>query len=125
VIQRHIQESAYHAQVAIDSGRAVVVGVNRFTDQGSPETAAGAQPHDVFRVDPEVERRQVDRVRQLRARRHAAGWRAALAQVRQAARDGTNLVAPIIAAVEARATVGEISDAMREEFGEFREGATA
>ena len=75
-------------------------------------------------IDPDVERQQIERVRAVRASRSADLWRAALAAVTQAAGDGSNLVPPIVAAVEAQATVGEIADAMREVFGEFRETAT-
>src|SRR5262249_19232162 len=98
-IQREIQESAYRAQQAIDSGAAVVVGVNRFADGGN-----GSVP--TFHVDPDVERRQIERVRNVRASRSVSVWTAALERVEQAARDGSNLVPPIIAAVEAQATVG-------------------
>jgi methylmalonyl-CoA mutase N-terminal domain/subunit len=110
-IQRQIQDAAYQAQQAIDSGGAVVVGVNRFT------APAGSIP--VFRVDPEVERQQIERVRAVRASRSDREWRSALADVAAAARDGRNLVPPIIAAVEGRATLGEISDTLRQAFGEY------
>jgi len=115
-IQRQIQESAYKAQVAVDSAETIVVGVNRHVDQST-----GSQP--LFRLDPEGERRQSHRVQSLRASRDAARWQAALDGVTQAARDGSNLVPPIIAAVEAFATVGEIADALRGVFGEFEETA--
>jgi methylmalonyl-CoA mutase N-terminal domain/subunit len=115
-IQRQIQESAYTAQVAIDSAEAIVVGVNRYVDQST-----GSQP--LFRLDPEGERRQTHRVQSLRATRDGAGARAALDEVARAARDGSNLVPPIIAAVESFATVGEIADALRGVFGEFEETA--
>ena len=118
LIQREIQESAYRAQREVDSGEAVVVGVNRFTADAS------AAKIDVFFVDPEVEPRQIERVRALRASRSASDWRAALDAVGQAARDGSNLVPTIVAAVEARATVGEIADTLRGIFGEFKESAT-
>ena len=75
----------------------------------------------MFRVDPEMERRQIERVRALRASRSEQEWRAALAAVEQAARDGSNLVPPIVAAVEARATLGEIADALRRVFGEYQD----
>ena len=75
----------------------------------------------MLQIDPDVERRQVERVRAVRASRDAAAWRAALDGVVAAARGGTNLVPPIVAAVEARATVGEISDALRSVFGEHKE----
>jgi methylmalonyl-CoA mutase N-terminal domain/subunit len=118
LIQREIQEAAYRAQLAVDSGDAVVVGVNRFGDDrdGRPAT-------EVFSIDPEVERRQIERVRALRSSRSAGPWRTAIGAVTSAARDGSNLVPPIIAAVEAKATVGEISDALRAVFGEFEDAA--
>jgi methylmalonyl-CoA mutase N-terminal domain/subunit len=114
LIQREVQDAAYRAQLAIDSGASVVVGVNRFqTDE-----KAGI---DVFQIDPAIEAQQVERVRAVRASRSQAPWQAAVDAVRTAARDGANLMPPILAAVEAHATVGEISDALRAEFGEHRE----
>ena len=115
-IQRQIQESAYRAQQAIDTGAAVVVGVNRFATDERPTV-------EVFALDPDVERRQIERTRALRAGRDQAGWASALAAVTTAASGRDNLVPPIIAAVEAGATVGEIADTMRSVFGEFREVA--
>src|SRR6187551_2535370 len=109
-IQRQIQDAAYKAQVAIDSGQSIVVGVNRYGDQSK-----GSQP--LFRLDPEGERRQCARVGAIRAERDPGRCRAALDSVAGAARDGGNLVPPIIAAVEAMATVGEISDTLRAVFG--------
>jgi methylmalonyl-CoA mutase, N-terminal domain len=117
-IQRAVQESAYRAQVSIESGETVVVGVNRHTN---PQDRA---PVKLFSPDPEVERRQIERVRAVRAGRSATEWETALAAVSRAARDGGNLVPPIVAAVDARATVGEIADTMRDVFGEFREMTT-
>jgi methylmalonyl-CoA mutase, N-terminal domain len=113
-IQRQIQDSAYQAQQAIDSGRAIVVGVNRYTDA----TPAGI---DLFRVDPAVEREQVERVRAVRAGRSDAAWKAAIDAVEKTARDGGNLVPAIVSAVENMATLGEVADAMRRVFGEYRE----
>jgi methylmalonyl-CoA mutase N-terminal domain/subunit len=113
-IQREIQDAAYEAQQAIDSGRQVVVGVNRYATEEAP-------PVDVLRIDPGLEARQIDRVRAVRASRDRTRWRGALDAVRQAARDGGNLVPVIVSAVEAHATVGEIADAMRAEFGEHRD----
>ena len=115
-IQQQIQDSAYQAQQAIDAGDVVVVGVNRFTDDRAATAKAG-----LFRVDPAIERRQVERVRALRAGRSEPEWRAAMARIDRSARDGGNLVPPIIAAVESRATVGEIADAMRAVFGEHQD----
>ena len=115
LIQREIQEAAYRAQIAIDDGTSIVVGVNRFADERA-RPAPG-----IFQVDPDVERSQVARVRALREDRDTSAWTAAIAAVGRAAVDGTNLVPPIVAAVEARATVGEIADALRRVFGEFTE----
>jgi methylmalonyl-CoA mutase N-terminal domain/subunit len=112
-IQREIQDAAYRAQQRIDSGESVVVGVNRYATEPSPI--------DTLQIDPEMEARQIERVRQVRAARDEAAWRAALEAVSVAARGSDNLVPPIIQAVEAHATVGEISDAMRAVFGEHRE----
>ena len=130
-IQREIQESAYRAQVAIDSGQSVVVGVNRFAEgvgslfrflRGQAETEKGSRP--LFSIDPKSSASRSNAC-DISAR---AGTRprsaAASTAVAQAARDGGNLVPPIIAAVEARATVGEISDALRAVFGEYEETAT-
>ena len=115
-IQRQIQESAYRAQQAVDAGASVVVGVNRFTTDDRPSV-------DVFALDPDVERRQIAKVQALRARRDSGAWRAALDAVAVTAGGRDNLVPPIVAAVEAGATVGEIADTMRSVFGEFREVA--
>jgi methylmalonyl-CoA mutase N-terminal domain/subunit len=111
-VQRQIQDAAYRAQQAIDAGEAVVVGVNRYTDAEPPGV-------EVFRVDPAVERQQMERLRAVRASRSETEWRAALRDVEQAARGTHNLVPPIVAAVEKRATLGEISDTLRVVFGEF------
>jgi methylmalonyl-CoA mutase N-terminal domain/subunit len=119
-IQQQIQDAAYRAQQAVDAGDAVVVGVNRFT---SGEASGGqVRPNaDLFHIDPEVERRQVERVRAMRAGRSEREWRSALDAVESAARGTANLVQPIIDAVEKRATLGEIADAMRRVFGEHQD----
>jgi methylmalonyl-CoA mutase N-terminal domain/subunit len=114
LIQREIQESAYRAQQEIDRGERIVVGVNQF---GSAQTSG----IEVLRIDPDIERRQIDRVRRVRASRDSGEWHSALGAVAQAARDGSNLVPPIVRAVEARATIGEISDTLRGVFGEHKE----
>jgi methylmalonyl-CoA mutase N-terminal domain/subunit len=116
-IQREIQDSAYRAQRAIDSSDAIVVGVNRFVEHDQRSEAGIA----VFKVDEDGERRQIERVRAVRASRDAVCCGRAVRAVEDAARDGSNLVPPIMAAVQAHATVGEISDAMRRVFGEHEE----
>ena len=111
-VQREVQDAAYRAQQAIDAGDDVVVGVNRFTDDEPPAI-------ETFRLDSGVERDQKARVAAVRASRSASAWEAALSDVERAARGSDNLVPPILAAVEAKATVGEISDTMRRVFGEY------
>jgi methylmalonyl-CoA mutase N-terminal domain/subunit len=115
-IQRQIQDAAYRAQMAVDAADSIVVGVNRYTSD-EPERI------DVFALDPALERAQAERVKAVRDSRDAARWRAALDAVQAAARSSDNLVPPIIAAVEAHATVGEIADTLRGVFGEYKEVA--
>ncbi|HEX2754621.1 MAG TPA: methylmalonyl-CoA mutase family protein [Candidatus Limnocylindrales bacterium] len=114
--QRQIQESAYRVQQQIERGDLVVVGVNKFRDDGAGEVKAALQ-----RIDPEGERRQIERVRRVRAERDPAAWIAALARLEGEARGTANLLPPIIEAVNAYATVGEISDRLRSAFGVHRE----
>ena len=113
-IQQEIQKSAYEYQQAVDGGEQVVVGVNRF--QADEERAI-----PTLQVDPNIERTQVARLNALRARRDATKSRAALEEVERRARGKENLMPAILAAVEAYATVGEISDALRRAFGEYHE----
>jgi methylmalonyl-CoA mutase N-terminal domain/subunit len=113
-LQRQIQDSAYAAQHALDTGAAVMVGVNRYVNT-APNVAR------VFQIDPEIEQQQVERVRALRSSRSEPDWRAALAVVRDAARGTDNLVPAIITAVEKSATLGEVAGTLREVFGEYRE----
>jgi len=114
LVQRQIQDAAYAAQQAIDTGDAQVVGVNAYVTDAHT-------PIPLLSLDPQVEPGQIERVRAVRAARDAGAWRAAMDGVAAAAAGGANLVPPIIAAVEARATLGEISDALRGVFGEHRE----
>jgi methylmalonyl-CoA mutase, N-terminal domain len=113
-IQQEIQKSAYEYQQAVDGGEQVVVGVNRF--QAGEERAI-----PTLQVDPNIERTQVARLNALRARRDASKSSATLAEVERRARGKENLMPAILAAVEAFATVGEISDALRRAFGEYHE----
>jgi methylmalonyl-CoA mutase N-terminal domain/subunit len=112
--QRQIQESSYQVQRAIESGAKVVVGVNKFRDE---ETSTPP----LQRIDPEGERRQVERVRKVRAERDQVVWAATLVRLEDAARGDENLMVPIIDAIKAYATVGEICDRLRGVWGEHRE----
>jgi len=113
--QRQIQESAYRVQREVERGDRVVVGVNRFKDDG-PGTRPALQ-----RIDPEGERRQVDSLRRVRAERDPAAWAASLARLGDEARGDANLLPAIIEAVAAYATVGEIADRLRLAWGVHRE----
>ena len=114
--QRQIQESAYRVQQAIERGDLIVVGVNKFRDDEAGQVAPPIQ-----RIDPDGERRQIERVRRVRSERDVAAWSATLDRLEAAARGNDNLLPPIIDAVKAYATVGEISDRLRAAFGVHRE----
>ena len=113
-VQQEIQNAAYESQQAVDRGESVVVGVNRFEVEDE-------RPIPIQKIDATLEPKQIERVRALRARRDPGPWKAALQGVEDAARAGDNVMPKIVAAVEACATVGEISDALRRVFGEYRE----
>jgi methylmalonyl-CoA mutase N-terminal domain/subunit len=114
--QRQIQESAYRVQQAIERGDQVVVGVNKFRDDAAPSVAPAIQ-----RIDPEGERRQIERVRHIRAERDPVAWEGSLMRLEEHARAEENLMPALIEAVKAYATVGEISDRLRTAWGEHRE----
>jgi methylmalonyl-CoA mutase N-terminal domain/subunit len=113
-VQQEIQNAAYEYQRAVDHHDAVVVGVNRF--ELEEQKAVPIQ-----RIDPSLEPRQIERVRALRGKRDPQTWKTAINAVEDTARAGANVMPKIVSAVEANATVGEISDAMRKVFGEYRE----
>jgi methylmalonyl-CoA mutase N-terminal domain/subunit len=116
-VQQQIQSAAYAWQRKVDSGEAIVVGVNKFTTEGEPEMKL--QQHN-----PDLERRQVERLQALRLRRAHTPWQQSLQQLTDAARTNANLMPHIVNAVEALATVGEIADTLRAVFGEYRETVT-
>jgi methylmalonyl-CoA mutase, N-terminal domain len=113
-IQQEIQNASYEWQTRVDGHEQVVVGVNKFAIDEEKEVP-------LQRIDPALEPKQVERLRALRQRRPKAPWEAAIKGVEDAARNGGNLMPAIITAVENYATVGEISDAMRRVFGEYKE----
>src|ERR1700735_1227447 len=113
-IQQEIQKSAFEYQNAVDSGEQVVVGVNRFQTDDE-------KPIPTLRIDPEIERTQIARLNSLRARRDTRKAQATLVEIERRARTTENLMPAILIAVEAYATVGEISDALRRAFGEYQE----
>lgn len=113
-VQGEIQKAAYEYQRAIERREQIVVGVNQYV-------AEKETPIPTMRVDPELERAQIERVRALRARRDSARAAGAVAEVERRARSGENLLPAIVTAIDAYATVGEISDALRRVFGEYTE----
>ena len=108
----HIHRSAYRAQLAVEAGEKVVVGVNRFVEEGA-EPSRNAPDYRA------LEAAQRGKLADLRGRRDGRQVVRALDQVREAARTGTNLVLPMVAAVRARASLGEISDVLMREWGRY------
>jgi methylmalonyl-CoA mutase, N-terminal domain len=115
--QREIERRAYEHQQAVERKERIVVGVNEYV-MDEPE------PKDILRVDPALERAQVERVQALRAKRDRARAEQALAELENAARGAENIVPRILAAVQALCTVGEVADALRRPFGEHRPGTS-
>jgi methylmalonyl-CoA mutase, N-terminal domain len=112
-VQNEIQMAAYRYQKAVEEGRQIVVGVNKFQSE--------AEPPQPFRVDPKLEREQVERLREVRATRSEADVIAARERLEQAARGTENLLPRIMECCRGQVTVGEISDTLRTVFGEYRE----
>jgi methylmalonyl-CoA mutase N-terminal domain/subunit len=111
-MQREIQEAAVRQQHAVESGERVIVGVNKFQDnEDAPKT--------IFRVNTELVTTQLERLRKLRAGRDTAAAEAAVARLADAAKGEANLMPPILEAVRAYATLGEICGALRRVWGEY------
>jgi methylmalonyl-CoA mutase N-terminal domain/subunit len=111
-VQREIEDAAFRYSEQVESGERVIVGVNRYEEE-EPE------PIELLRIDPEAERRQLERTARVRADRDAAAAEAALAQVREAARGTDNLLPPLREALRARCTIGELCNVLRDEFGMY------
>jgi methylmalonyl-CoA mutase N-terminal domain/subunit len=112
-MQEEIEQAAYTYTKQVDSGEKIIVGVNRFVDD-APETT------EVFPIDPALQAHQIDRVRRTRAERDQPAVDAALADVAAAARGTDNLLPPMREALRLRATLGEVSDVLRGEFGVYQ-----
>jgi methylmalonyl-CoA mutase, N-terminal domain len=113
--QREIAEASFRYQSEVERGERIVVGVNRYEQQEE-------QPIELLRIDPALEQKQVERVQAVRERRDSAAAEAAVARLKEdAARDGCNLMEPIMAASRAYVTMGEMCDALREVWGTWRE----
>jgi len=113
--QREIAEASFRYQSEVERGERVVVGVNRYE-------VAEEQPLEILRIDPALERKQVERVQAVRARRDSAAVESALGQLKEdAAREDRNLMEPILSVARAYGTMGEMCDALREVWGTWRE----
>ena len=112
--QREIRRPAYNYQKAVDSGEQVVVGVNMFATEEKPTL-------ELLEIDESVEKKQVERLRRLKSERDNEKVKQVLDKVRQVAKSGKNTMPVFIEAVKVYATVGEITDALRDVFGEYRE----
>ena len=117
LFQHWIEQSSYEYQKRFEQGEVVVVGVNRFQTEGARETVG-----ELLKIDPEVEREQIERLRAYRRRRNFSETRQALKNLQRAAERGSeNLMPYILEALRAQATLGEISDTLREVYGEYQE----
>ena len=111
-VQREIEQAAFTYTQQVESGEKVIVGVNKYSEQESEQI-------ELHRLDPEAERRQLERTARVRTERNAEEASAALDAVRETARGDANLLPPMREALRARSTVGEICNALRDEFGMY------
>jgi len=111
-VQQEIEQAAFAHTQQVEAGEKVIVGVNRYAEVQSEEI-------ELHRLDPEAERRQLERTARVRAERDAAAAEAAAARVREAARGSKKLLPPLRDALQARCTVGELCNVLREEFGMY------
>jgi methylmalonyl-CoA mutase N-terminal domain/subunit len=113
--QREIAEAASRYQEEIDAKRRIIVGVNEFVEKDEKLEIP------ILRIDPRYEREQIERLRKVRAERDDQGWKSAMDGLREAILAEENLMEPVLEAVRAYATVGEIVELMRDEYGTWRE----
>jgi methylmalonyl-CoA mutase N-terminal domain/subunit len=111
-VQREIEDAAFRHQASVESGERVIVGVNRYQEHEE-------EPIELHELDPEAEKRQLERTALVRAERDASAAEAALEEVRRVARGDENLLPPMREALRLRCTVGEICNVLRDEFGTF------
>jgi methylmalonyl-CoA mutase, N-terminal domain len=111
-VQGEIEDAAYRFTREVEAGQRLLVGVNRYVEDEE-------EPIELYHLDPEAERRQLERTARVRAERNAEEAAGALGRVREVARGEANLLPPMREALRARCTVGEICEALREEFGTF------
>ena len=112
--QREIADAAYTFQAEVDAGERIVVGVNRWRDEGAEQT-------DLLHIDPALERKQIDRLEGVRSRRTGEDVERTLTELREAAAADRNLMAPLIECARAHASEGEIVLALQDVFGAYVE----
>src|SRR5204862_1475202 len=111
-VQTEIEQAAFAWQQQVESGERVIVGVNAYEEEGAGRV-------ELLQIDPAAEQRQLERTARVRAERNAEAAGAAIEAVRDAARGDANLLPPMREALRARCTVGEICEALREEWGMY------
>src|SRR5206468_525408 len=112
--QREIADASWRFQTEVDEGRRFVVGVNRYEE-------ANEEPIEILRIDPALERKQMDRLEATRARRDAGAVESRLGDLKEAAAAGRNLMYPLIECAKACCSEGEMIDSLQEVFGSYRE----
>ncbi|MBU3744620.1 MAG: hypothetical protein FGM61_08770, partial [Sediminibacterium sp.] len=112
-MQDEIASSAYRFQQELESGKKVIVGLNRFQEQEAP-------PQHILRINDAIREERIQRLQSFRASRDNAKTDSCLNDLRQVARDGGNIMPPVLEAVENRATLGEIADVLRGIYGEHK-----
>ncbi len=116
-IQKEIQASAYSYQKEVESEERIVVGVNQFT-------VSGEQPIDLLKMDPATSQRQIERLKEVKLSRNQGKVAETLQELRKAAQGSDNLMPPILEAVKAYASLGEICGVLRDVFGEYQQQIT-
>ncbi len=116
-VQQEISNRAYEYQKEVEAGKQIVVGVNKFTIEEEP-------PKSILKVNDQVEQEQIEKLKKLKGKRDNEKVRKALTALENAARTDDNIMYPIIEAVKVYATLGEISNVLRDVFGEYKESIT-
>ncbi|MEM0030590.1 MAG: methylmalonyl-CoA mutase family protein, partial [Candidatus Nitrosocaldus sp.] len=111
--QQEIRENAYRIKKEVDEGSRIIVGVNKFVDKE-------AEVPEVLRIDPALERKQVERLKEFKAKRDMVKVEHMISSLEEAAEKGHNLMPYIVESVKARVTLGEISNALRRVFGVYQ-----
>ena len=113
-MQEQIATSAYRYQLAIESGKKTVVGVNAFVQSGEKEIP-------ILRIDESIREEQINKISRLKQQRDAVKVKQALDKIHQCASTNVNLMPAVMEALECHCTLGEISDTLRQVFGEYRQ----